>query len=90
VARHQSDIAVRIRSEIRTWVHQGKPDREILDSYKERYGAKVLIEPEGAAWWWIHLIPVFVLVSGAALVVLLVRKWATRPSSLRPRVRSTR
>jgi cytochrome c-type biogenesis protein CcmH/NrfF len=80
VAHHQSQVAVQMRAEIRDWVMQGRTDREILDTYKARYGARVLIEPEGALWWWVHVIPGVALVLGLGFAVWFLRRMRARPS----------
>lgn len=49
VSRHNSEVAAKMRLEIAAWVTEGKSDREILDTYKELYGLRVLAEPEGPA-----------------------------------------
>lgn len=82
VARHNSEVAVKMRLEIAAWVTEGKSDREIMDAYKKLYGLRVLREPEGPAWWWSNLVPWFVLAVGAFLAVRILRKWrgAHQPS----------
>lgn len=79
VSRHRSEIALKMRAEIRDWVIEGRSDRQILDAYKSRYGARVLVEPEGALWWWVHIIPWLALSSGAAFTVWLLLRWHARP-----------
>jgi len=75
VARHRSEVAVQMQKEIAAWVMAGKSDREILDTYKARYGARVLAEPEGAGRIWLHTIPVAVLLLGLLLVIRVLRRW---------------
>jgi cytochrome c-type biogenesis protein CcmH/NrfF len=75
VAKHQSDVARKMRAEIAESVAQGRSDRQILDAYKERYGARVLIEPEGAQRWWVYTIPVLAVLAGLTLTAALLRKW---------------
>lgn len=75
VATHASEAAKQMRAELAELVAAGWSDREILDHYKRRYGARVLAEPEGAQWWVMNVVPMVMLAGGAALVVLLVRKW---------------
>jgi cytochrome c-type biogenesis protein CcmH len=80
IARHRSEIAFQMKREIRDWVAQGKTDREILDAYKIRYGAKVLVEPEGATWWWVHVIPWIALALGALIAIHVLRRLRARPA----------
>jgi cytochrome c-type biogenesis protein CcmH/NrfF len=73
VFRHNSDISMKMRAEIAEWVVAGRSDREILDTYKQQYGLMVLAEPEGAKWWWEHVIPLIVLALGTLVVVFVLR-----------------
>jgi cytochrome c-type biogenesis protein CcmH/NrfF len=63
-----------MKAEIRAWVTEGKTDREILDTYIQRYGKRVLVEPEGAAWWWMHVIPWVFLAAGLGLLIPILRR----------------
>jgi cytochrome c-type biogenesis protein CcmH/NrfF len=64
-----------MKREIEEFVRQGKTDREILDFYKQKYGARILVEPEGALWWWMHAVPFAVLAASLAVVGLVLRRW---------------
>jgi cytochrome c-type biogenesis protein CcmH len=78
---HRSEIALQMKKEIALWVAQGKTDREILDTYKQRYGARILAEPEGPARVWLNAVPALVILTGFVLVLLLLRRWRrVRPS----------
>jgi cytochrome c-type biogenesis protein CcmH/NrfF len=78
VSRHQSDVARKMRLEIADWVAQGRTDRQILDTYKQLYGPRVLIEPEGAQRWWVYTVPIVVGALGLVLTGVLLRKWRTQ------------
>ncbi|MCS7315714.1 MAG: cytochrome c-type biogenesis protein CcmH [Bryobacterales bacterium] len=75
VATHNSEQARAMRAEIAEMVAAGRSEREILDHYKQRYGARILAEPEGAQWWIMNVVPVLMLGGGAVVVVLVLRKW---------------
>jgi len=81
VATHSSEAAQQMRAELAEMVAAGRSDREILDYYKQRYGARVLAEPEGAQWWVMNFVPALMLAGGAVLVIHLVRKWRQAPAS---------
>jgi cytochrome c-type biogenesis protein CcmH/NrfF len=81
VSRHRSEVALQMRAEIADWVAQGKSDREILDHYKQLYGARVLLEPEGSAWWLVYLMPGIAAALGLWFTVALLRKWRARTSA---------
>jgi cytochrome c-type biogenesis protein CcmH/NrfF len=74
VSVHRSEIAMQMRMEIEQFVAQGKTDREILDHYKGIYGARILVEPEGASRLWVYLIPTLASLAGLGLVLLAIRR----------------
>jgi cytochrome c-type biogenesis protein CcmH/NrfF len=78
ISRHRSEAALQMKAEIARWVDEGKSDRDIIDTYKQRYGARVLVEPEGSQWWWMHVVPWAVLLLGLAFTVLLMRRMSDR------------
>ena len=75
VATHRSEVALQMREEIAGFVNEGKTDQEVLDYYKQKYGLRILVEPEGALWWWMHVVPFVVLGIGAIVVVFLLKRW---------------
>jgi cytochrome c-type biogenesis protein CcmH len=75
VATHRSEVALQMREEIAGFVDSGKTDQEVLDYYKQKYGLRILVEPEGALWWWMHVVPFVVLGIGAIVVVFLLKRW---------------
>jgi len=75
VSTHRSEVALQMREEIANFVNAGKTDQEVLDYYKLKYGLRILVEPEGALWWWMHVVPFVVLAIGAVVVVLLLKRW---------------
>ncbi len=75
VATHNSEQARAMRAEIAEMVAAGRSEREILDYYKQRYGARILAEPEGVQWWIMNVAPVVMLAGGAVVVALVLRKW---------------
>jgi len=75
VSRHQSDVARKMRVDIADAVAQGRTDQQILDTYKQLYGPRVLIEPEGSQRWWVYTVPTLAALLGLALTVGLLRKW---------------
>jgi cytochrome c-type biogenesis protein CcmH/NrfF len=84
VSRHESEMAIKMRLEIKNWVNAGKTDAEILATYKERYGAKVLVAPPGESWWWTNGVPWALIVLGTAAVVFLLARWRAKPEPSAP------
>jgi cytochrome c-type biogenesis protein CcmH len=75
VSTHRSEVALQMRQEIAGFVNEGKTDQEVRDFYKQKYGLRILVEPEGALWWWMHVVPFVVLGIGAVVVVFLLKGW---------------
>jgi cytochrome c-type biogenesis protein CcmH len=74
VATHRSEVALTMRAEIARMVAEGKTDQQVLDYYKQQYGARILVEPEGSKWWWMHVIPVIVIALAVLGLVLFIRR----------------
>jgi len=75
ISKHRSDVALQMRAEITGFVNEGRSDQEVLDFYKQKYGLRILVEPQGAAWWWMHVVPVVMLGLGAIVVILVLKRW---------------
>ena len=73
---HMSQEAYNMRAEIHQMVLSGETERQIIDTYKARYGMRILSEPEGAYWWIATFIPPVFLAFGVVTLILLVRKWS--------------
>ena len=74
VATHRSEVSLTMRAEIARMVVEGKTDQQILDHYKEQYGLRILVEPEGSTWWWMHVAPIAVIALGVLAVVWFIRR----------------
>jgi cytochrome c-type biogenesis protein CcmH len=72
---HRSEVALKMKAEIARMVSGGRTDSQIFDVFKQRYGNRVMVEPEGRAWWLALTVPVFVGILGLWFVVHLVRRW---------------
>jgi len=73
VSRHMSQISFQIRKEIEDKVRAGQSDREILDYYKQLYGERVLLEPEGTKRTALYLVPILIAAAGFISVLLFLR-----------------
>ena len=79
VSRHQSDVAVKMRIEIAKWVAAGKTDQEILDTYVQQYGSRVLVDPRTIPGWWIAWVPWLALIFAVVFGIWLLRRWRVNP-----------
>ncbi|MFB3828739.1 MAG: cytochrome c-type biogenesis protein CcmH [Bryobacteraceae bacterium] len=78
VSRHQSDASTKVKLEIRKMVEEGKSDGEILATFRQRYGDKVVITPEKDPSPWVVATPWLAGLAGAALVGWILRAWRKR------------
>ena len=82
VNRHSSEIAVKMRLEISNWVEQGRSDQQILDTYAERYGAKVLVDPNTLPKDYTLMVPW--AIAGLAMLGTGAMLWRWRATRLVP------
>lgn len=72
---HLSPQALEMKQQISQMVLEGRTDREIIDHFKAQFGARILVEPEGAQWWVMNVVPIALLILGFAATVWVIRKW---------------
>jgi cytochrome c-type biogenesis protein CcmH len=75
ISRHHSDIATKMKMEVARWVAEGKSDEEILGTYRERYGVRVVIPPEPDPSAWIRIVPWLAAAAGGLLVIRILAIW---------------
>lgn len=78
IAFHRSETAAEMRAELKLLIDQGLGDQQILERFKSKYSARVLIEPEGGASVLIYSVPAVALVLGAVALAFLIRHWLAR------------
>jgi cytochrome c-type biogenesis protein CcmH len=80
---HLSPEALEMKRQISAMVLEGRSEREVIDFFKDRYGTRILVEPEGTQWWVMNVVPLALLGLGFVATVLVIRKWY-RPTSPKP------
>jgi cytochrome c-type biogenesis protein CcmH/NrfF len=76
IAHHRSGTAMDQRLELSRMIKEGRTDREIIDAFTAKYGARVLMEPEGNLSLTAYALPALAALVGLAAVVLILRRWA--------------
>jgi cytochrome c-type biogenesis protein CcmH len=84
VKTHRSEVALQMKAEIARMVSEGKTDSEIFGFYKNRYGQRIMIEPEGQAAKIAALVPVLFGILGLLVLAYFVRRWHATPSAATP------
>jgi cytochrome c-type biogenesis protein CcmH/NrfF len=78
IAHHRSPTALEQRLELSRMIQGGQTDREIIDAFKAKYGARVLMEPEGNLSLTAYAFPALATLLGLGVVVLVLRRWARK------------
>jgi cytochrome c-type biogenesis protein CcmH/NrfF len=76
IAHHRSPTAMEQRLELSRMIQAGRSDREIIDAFKAKYGARVLMEPEGNLSLTAYTFPATAAVLGLIIVIFILRRWA--------------
>jgi len=74
IAVHGSEIAGQMRAQVTEMVVHGRTENEIVNYYRNLYGDRVLVVPDGATGEILFSIPVIVVVFGCFVLLLRVRK----------------
>jgi cytochrome c-type biogenesis protein CcmH/NrfF len=65
------------RDQISDLIKQGYSDKDVLDYFSNRYGSQVLQEPpKSGMTLFLWVLPLLVLLSGGAWLILALRSWA--------------
>jgi cytochrome c-type biogenesis protein CcmH len=85
VSVHQSPAADEIRKDVRLRLARGQTRQQILDDYVVQFGTRILAEPPAKGFTsLLYVLPPVLLVVGAGLVVVLVRRFSSRAAPAAP------
>lgn len=81
----QCEFSIPVREQIESMIAKDRQPREIIASFRAKYGEKILSAPTTQgfnllAW----IMPFGVMLAGGAALMLVVRRWLKRDSSVRP------
>ena len=74
IAEHGSDIAVQMRNEVAEMVADGQSEEEIVDHYRNIYGDRILIVPDGLTGRILFSLPVAISILACLVFYLRLRK----------------
>src|SRR6266852_2251765 len=78
VADSPSTISQQMRAVIRQQLQSGKSEQEVIQYFVSRYGSTILWSPPKQGFTMLAwIIPIAILLSGALLLVLVLRGWLT-------------
>jgi cytochrome c-type biogenesis protein CcmH len=74
LAEHESEIATKLRKEVRDLATAGASEQQILDHFLEKYGERILAAPRAKGFTLLaYVIPVVGLAVGGMLILLFLR-----------------
>jgi cytochrome c-type biogenesis protein CcmH len=77
-----SELAVQMKQVVRDQLKGGKSPDEIKAYFVSKYGEWVLLEPPARGFnLAVYLAPLAMLLAGAGLIVVTVRKWTRQPQA---------
>jgi cytochrome c-type biogenesis protein CcmH len=86
LSEHHSGIALKMRSEIRSMLREGRSEQEILDHYVAEYGELVLAAPVPRGFnLTVYILPFLLLIFGSAGVFVMALRWSRLRSAQEPR-----
>lgn len=75
-----AELAQQMRDLVRQQLEQGKDPEQVKAYFVARYGQWILMAPPAAGFnWLVYTLPGAVLLFGALLVAMLVRRWTASP-----------
>jgi cytochrome c-type biogenesis protein CcmH/NrfF len=79
IDQHESEAARAMRAELRQWLAQGLSEDQILETYLQRYGPRILVLPPRQGFnRLLYWIPYVIALASLIAVCLLLWKWYRR------------
>jgi cytochrome c-type biogenesis protein CcmH/NrfF len=73
-----SELSMQMKQVVRDQLAAGKSPEEVKAYFVSKYGEWILLEPKPRGMnLAVYLLPLFLLVGGGGLIVVMVRKWTT-------------
>ena len=73
-----SELSQQMRTVVKEQLASGKSEQDVKDYFISKYGEWILLEPQPHGFnLFIYALPAALVLGGAGLIVLLVRRWTT-------------
>jgi cytochrome c-type biogenesis protein CcmH/NrfF len=83
VAEHRSPLSDKMREEVRALVASGATEKEILESFVDKYGERILAAPKQQGFnLFAYVLPWVALAAGLVAIGFILRR--QRPSTVQP------
>jgi cytochrome c-type biogenesis protein CcmH/NrfF len=86
LADSPSELAQEMKDIVREQLAQGRTPDEVTQFFVGKYGEWILLQPEASGFnLVVYLLPLLAILVGAALLVIVVRKWTAHTDDPKPR-----
>ena len=78
-----SELAQQMRTVVKERLATGQSEQDVKDYFISKYGEWILLEPQAHGFnLLVYALPALLVVGGAGLIVLLVKRWTAAPSAV--------
>jgi cytochrome c-type biogenesis protein CcmH/NrfF len=74
IAQHMSDAAEEMRQQVTEMVASGMTDKEIIEHYRQQYGDRILVVPDGNTGQVLFALPVVAFLASSGILYFLLRR----------------
>jgi cytochrome c-type biogenesis protein CcmH len=75
-----SELSQQMRTVVKERLASGESEQQVKDYFISKYGEWILLEPQASGFnLVVYALPALLVLGGAGLIVLLVRRWTTAP-----------
>jgi cytochrome c-type biogenesis protein CcmH len=80
-----SELSQQMRTVVKEQLASGKSEQEVKDYFISKYGEWILLEPQAHGFnLLVYALPAVLVLGGAGLIVLLVRRWTAAAATTLP------
>ncbi len=80
-----SELSQQMRTVVKEQLAAGKSEQEVKDYFISKYGEWILLQPQAHGFnLVVYALPIVLVLGGAGLIVLLVRRWTAVPATAGP------
>ena len=80
-----SELAQQMRTVVKERLASGESEQQVKDYFISKYGEWILLSPQASGFnLVVYALPALLVLGGAGLIVLLVRRWTAAPAAGAP------
>ena len=74
ISQHRSDAAEQMRQQIAEMVASGMTETEIIEHYRQQYGDRILVVPDGNTGQVLFVLPGVLFIASSGILCLVLRR----------------